>query len=134
MGSVVVGFIDTPAGRAGLDEAIEEAKLRSAQLVIVHSMYGENKESDDEYIDSRRALEAVESRLTSAGVDFKVHQYVRGQSPAQDLCQAAVDFDADIIVIGTRRRSATGKVILGSNALEILHDAPCPVLCVRVDN
>lgn len=35
------------------------------------------------------------------------------------------------MVIGIRRRSTTGKMLLGSNALEILHDAPCPVLCVK---
>ncbi len=131
--SVLVGFIDTPAGRAALDQAVVEARRRDAQMIIVNSMYGENKESDQEYIDSRQVLEDVQAELTKTGVPFQVHQYVRGQSPAQDLCQAASDFDAELIVIGTRRRTATGKVLLGSNALDILHDAPCPVLCVRVD-
>lgn len=133
MKSVVVGFIDTPAGRAALDQAMAEARLRSAQLVLVHSMYGENRESDQEYIDARQALEQVEKNLTQAGLPFQIHEYVRGQSPAEDLIQAATEFDAEIMVIGTRRRTATGKVLLGSNALEILHDAPCPVLCVRAD-
>ena len=132
MRSVIVGFINTPAGRAALDKAIEEARLRQAMLVIVNSMYGENKESDEDYLDSRSALEAVEGELANSGLPYKVHQYVRGHSPARDLCLAAEEFDADLIVIGTRRRSATGKILLGSNALEILHDAPCPVLCVRV--
>ncbi|MDP3983482.1 MAG: universal stress protein [Acidimicrobiia bacterium] len=132
MRSIIVGYIDTPAGHAALERALEEAKLRSAQLVIVNSMYGENRESDEEYIDSRRALDAVEAQMAAKGVAAVVHQYVRGQTPAQDLCRAAEEFDAELIVIGTRRRTATGKILLGSNALEILHDAPCPVLCIRV--
>jgi nucleotide-binding universal stress UspA family protein len=96
-------------------------------------MFGENRESDEEYISSRQALERLEASLQGSGVTVEVHQYVRGQTPAQDVCQAAADFEAAIIVIGTRRRTAAGKVLLGSNALEILHDAPCPVLCVPED-
>jgi nucleotide-binding universal stress UspA family protein len=133
MGSVIVGFIDTAAGRAALEEAIEESHLRSARLLVVNSMFGGDRESEEEYVGLARAMESVEKRLTDAGLDYEIHQFVRGQSPAEDVCQAATDFEADLVVIGTRRRSAAGKMLLGSNALEILHDAPCPVLCVRVD-
>lgn len=38
---------------------------------------------------------------------------------------------ADLIIIGLRRRSPLGKVLLGSNAQDILLDAPCPVLAVK---
>jgi nucleotide-binding universal stress UspA family protein len=54
--------------------------------------------------------------------------------PADDLIQVAKDVDADFIVIGLRRRTPVGKLILGSNAQRILLDAPCPVLAVKSDN
>jgi nucleotide-binding universal stress UspA family protein len=38
---------------------------------------------------------------------------------------------AELCVIGIRRRSAVGKMVLGSNAHRILMDSPCPVLTVR---
>lgn len=133
MSSVVVGFIPTPPGQAALERAIEEARLRSARLVVVNSMMGGDRESEAEYFDVAEALDALESRLSGTSVDFEVHRYVRGRSPSQDLIQAAKDFDGQLIVIGNRRRSSVGKIILGSNALEVLHDAPCPVLCVRAD-
>jgi nucleotide-binding universal stress UspA family protein len=131
--SVVVGFIPTPLGEAALERAIEEARLRSVRLVIVNSMVGGGRESEDEYFGTAEAVDALESRLSEMGLEFEVHRYVRGSTPSQDLIQAAQEFDGQLIVIGNRRRSSVGKIILGSNALEILHDAPCPVLCVRVE-
>jgi nucleotide-binding universal stress UspA family protein len=38
---------------------------------------------------------------------------------------------SDLVVIGIRRRTPTGKLILGSQAQRILLDAPCPVLAVK---
>jgi nucleotide-binding universal stress UspA family protein len=57
---------------------------------------------------------------------------VRGHEPAEDLINIAEACDADLIVIGLRRRTPVGKLILGSNAQRILLDAPCPVLAVKV--
>ncbi len=51
--------------------------------------------------------------------------------PAEDLINVAGEVSADFIVIGLRRRSPVGKLILGSNAQRILLDAPCPVLAVK---
>ena len=59
------------------------------------------------------------------------HEFVRGDSPSEDLIQCARDEGADLIVIGLRRRSLVGKLLLGSNAQEILLDAECPVLAVK---
>jgi nucleotide-binding universal stress UspA family protein len=131
MQSIVVGFIDSPEGHAALDRGVAEARLRGCKLIVVHSMVGGDKESDEEYLAANQAMEVVERRLEAEGLPFETHQYVRGQTPSEDLTQAAREFDAEMIVIGVRRRSTTGKVLLGSNALEILHDAHCPVLCVK---
>ena len=51
----------------------------------------------------------------------------------EDIMEAVNTHDAELIVIGVRTRSATGKFLRGSNALEILHDAKVPVLCVKRD-
>ena len=39
-----------------------------------------------------------------------------------------------MIVIGLRRRSNVGKLLLGSNAQRVLMAAQCPVLAVKSDS
>lgn len=129
--SIVVGFINTPEGHAALDVGIAEGKLRSAKVVVLHSMVGGTHESGDEYIASAEAVEAVHTKLTEAGVDHCTHEFVRGNKPVEDVMETVRDHDADLIVIGIRTRSATGKLLLGSNTLDILHDTVVPVLCVK---
>lgn len=127
---VVVGFIISPEGEAALNAAIEEARLRSATLVVVHSLHGGGR--DEELLpEYTRALQDVEERLRSVGVDFEIRELVRGNSPGDDLLQFAADEGADLIVIGIRRRSPVGKLVLGSNAQDIILGASCPVLAVK---
>ncbi len=133
MPKIVVGFIRSPEGEAALKTAIDEAKLRSAQLIVVHSMYGGRREDETEVLAYRQELEAVDKQLTADGVDHRMHEYVRGLSPSEDLTRTAKEENADLIVIGLRRRTPTGKFLLGSNAQEILLDADCPVLAVKAD-
>ncbi|MDQ3095431.1 MAG: universal stress protein, partial [Actinomycetota bacterium] len=76
-------------------------------------------------------LEEVRDQLKEAGVEHEIRQLVRGLDPAEDLMNVAAEVGADVIVIGLRRRSPVGKLILGSNAQRILLDAPCPVLAVK---
>jgi nucleotide-binding universal stress UspA family protein len=134
MGSIVVGYMDTPAGNAALEAGIEEARRRDAAIVVVISRRGGHGESEDEALQANEAADRIRARLESEGLEFDVRLYVRGNSPAEDVIDVAVSMAAELIVIGIRRRSTTGKLILGSNALEILHDAPAPVLCVRPDS
>ena len=52
---------------------------------------------------------------------------------AEELISTAETTDADFIVIGLRRRSPVGKLLLGSNAQRVLLDAACPVLAVKAE-
>jgi len=129
--TIVVGYVPKPEGDAALDRAIEEAKLRNASLVVVNSHRGGDSFDVEDASESREELEAVTNRLKAAGVEFDVRQLVRGQDPADDLIAIAAETGAAFIVIGLRRRTPVGKLILGSNAQRILLDAECPVLAVK---
>lgn len=132
--SVVVGFIDNPEGRQALDLAIEEAERRQTRLIVVHSMRGGSRTKEEEYINYRQALGELDQELTERGLEHEIHEYVRDQTPAQDLMEAVDEFDAEVLVIGYKRRTATGKALLGSHAQEVLMNAKVPVLAVMAPN
>jgi nucleotide-binding universal stress UspA family protein len=131
MGTIVVGYVPKSEGRAALQRAAEEAKLRGSRLVVVNSHRGGREFDRDDAIETEAQLEEVKSQLASSGVEFDVRQLVRGMDPAEDLVNVATEVSADLIIIGLRRRSPVGKLILGSNAQRVLLDAPCPVLAVK---
>ena len=131
MVTIVVGFVPTKEGRAALTRAVEETRARHTRLVVINSHRGGRDFDDEANRAAEDELQRVTDELTSDGLDVEVRQLVRGNEPAEDLIAVADETDADLIVIGLRRRTPVGKLILGSNAQRILLDAPCPVLAVK---
>jgi nucleotide-binding universal stress UspA family protein len=132
MPAIVVGYIPQAEGRAALRRAAQEAQLRGVRLVVVNSTRG-GVGFDEDAVRSEAELDAVRKELADAGIEAEVRQLVRGQDVADDLIAIAEEVAADFIVIGLRRRTPVGKLILGSNAQRILLDAPCPVLAVKAE-
>lgn len=125
---IVVGFIATAEGRAALQAAIIEAQRRHERLhVLVHGPRGSDQSDIDQAVDEAR------ERLEASDAGYDVRHVQRGDDVAEALMTAAETASASLIVIGLRRRSPLGKLILGSNAQRILLDAPCPVLAVKPD-
>ena len=131
MGTVVVGYVPKPEGEAALAAGISEAKLRGSTLVVVNSHRGGHEFDSEKAAAAENELVAIKATLDEAGVDYDVRQLVRGFEPAEDLISLAEASNAELLVIGLRRRSPVGKLILGSNAQRVLLDAPCPVLAVK---
>ena len=130
---IVVGYITSPEGHAALDAAISETRLRDAELVLDHSMRGGTRDEAAESIAYHKEFAAIEQRLSAESIPHRVRQLVLGQTPAEDVIQVANEESADLIVIGLRPRSPVGKLLLGSNAQEILLGAECPVLAVKAE-
>jgi nucleotide-binding universal stress UspA family protein len=129
--TIVVGYVPKPEGRAALDEAIEEARRRKSRLIVVNSHRGGRDFDRDDAEEARAKLLEVEEQLQQSGVEHDIRPLVRGQDPADDLIAVAEEEGAELIVIGLRRRTPIGKLILGSNAQRVLLDSSCPVLAVK---
>ncbi len=126
--SVVVGYVATAEGDAALAAGIAEARRRGGRLVVVLSERGHRHGADG----GLQALaDEVSRRLDETDLPYDVRQTTRGRDVAEDIITAAESSNGELIVMGLRRRSPVGKLILGSNAQRILLDAPCPVLAVK---
>jgi nucleotide-binding universal stress UspA family protein len=127
--TIVVGFTPAPPGRAALAAALAQARKDSEPLVVVNSGRGETL--DDPTYAQPADLEWVRTTAEEAGVKVTIRQEMRGRDAAEELLDVLEEVDASLCVIGIRKRSAVGKMLLGSNANQILMNAPCPVLTVR---
>ena len=115
---IVVGYSARPEGRAALKRALSEARLREAAVVVLDTSSG---------LDAGLAEE-----LAASGVSYEIRT-ADAHDSAEELIRTAETTDADFIVIGLRRRSPVGKLLLGSNAQRVLLDAACPVLAVKAE-
>lgn len=122
---IVVGFITSNEGRSALTAAVEEARLRNMKLMVLTPEHP--KES------SQAELAELKARFqgSAEGIEVEFRGVVGDLDPGEDLVRVATEESADLIVIGLRRRTPVGKLILGSNAQRVLLDAPCPVLAVK---
>ncbi len=118
--SIVVGYSSKAEGRAALKRAVSEAELRGSHLIVVHTS-------------SDVKLEDLRAELAATGVSHEIRDAADSLDPAEELLNAADERHADFIVIGLRRRSPVGKLLLGSNAQRVLLDAACPVLAVKAE-
>lgn len=127
--TIVLGYVPTPAGRAALDAAIVEARLRETDLVVV------NTTRADRLVDPRYAqdgeVDELAATLAGSGVRHEVRRFATERLVAEELLDVVAETAAQMLVIGLRRRSPVGKLVLGSAASAVLHDSPCPVLAVK---
>lgn len=126
--TIIVGYTPTDAGSAALGAAVTEARYRNARLAVV------NISRADAVVDPHLAddadLQSMDLNLDGLGVPHEIVQ-VLGREPADEILRLAEETEASLIVIGLRRRSTVGKLLLGSTAQRILMHAPCPVLSIR---
>ena len=98
-------------------------------VVVVNSLQGGDDTSSEDVRDGADALNAASSRL-SEQCTVETHQYIRSNTPDEDLLQAVEAVDADDLVIGIRKRNPTSKVVFGSTAQDILLHSSVPMAVV----
>lgn len=127
--TILVAYAPRPEGRAALDKGIEIAGRRNERLLVVNAISGENQ-NDPSLADASEAA-AVEKRLSALGIAAEFKQFVRGKNAVAEILDLAESPDVSLVIVGLRKRSAVGKLILGSVSRDILLSVPCPVLAVK---
>ena len=138
---ILVPVDGSPTSARGLDEALRLAKLAGASVRLVHVLdepvfFGPEIYAADVFGLMQEAgaklMEEMKARAVAAGVE--VSTFVSKVLPGR-VCdvvlEQAKDFDADLIVIGTHGRRGVGRLLVGSDAEQIVRLATVPVLLVR---
>jgi nucleotide-binding universal stress UspA family protein len=76
---------------------------------------------------AKAKAQAAAAKLGAAFPEWRIKAEVVTDTAAHALLDKAEAWKADLIVVGTRGRSAFGKLLLGSVADRVLNHAVCPV-------
>ena len=128
---ILVGYDGSNSAKEALKLARKHALAFGASVDIVTSM---ERGTEGE----QPAIEAAESGLEWAKTLFdekkvacRTHLLIRGMAPGEDLVEFAKEAKADEIIVGVKRRSKVGKLLMGSTAQFVILQAPCPVVSVK---
>ncbi len=127
--TVLVGYVPTPEGEAAFSAALVEARRRSEPLLVLNSARSGAPVSADVAPEER--VRELTARAEADGVSLELRQGAHSGEVADEVLRVAAETDASLIVIGLRRRSPVGKLLMGSSAQRILLDADRPVLAVK---
>jgi nucleotide-binding universal stress UspA family protein len=134
---VVVGIDGSPVSEAALAFAYDEAALRDAPLVAVHTWMDLVADPAIAPLLDWEAIEVDERVVLGERLagwaekypDVPVRRVVTRDRPAHALLKEAVG--AQLVVVGSRGRGGFAGLLLGSVGHALLHRSPCPVAVVR---
>ncbi len=127
--TVLVAFAPTPEGEAAFTAGLAEAGRRGEGVLLLNTPRGGAPVSTD--LAPPDLLDGLATRAADAGVVLEVSQEAHDGDLADEVLRVADAVDASVVVIGLRRRSAVGKLLLGSTEQRILLSADRPVLAVK---
>ncbi|KAA1418277.1 universal stress protein [Mumia zhuanghuii] len=127
--TVLVAYVDTAEGNAAFEAAVEEAAHRGEPLVVLNSPRPGAPVDAHLVTDDRAA--ALRRRTDEAGVELDLRQTPHHEDLVPVLEEVAAEVGASVLVIGIKRRSPVGKLLLGSTAQRILLHITIPVLAVK---
>jgi nucleotide-binding universal stress UspA family protein len=120
--------------------AVEEALLRGAGLLLVHSFtislsrhHLEGRGYADAVAEGRRTgevlLDAAVQRLASDAPGVPVSVRLTDRSAAHELVDASNT--AQLVVVGSHGAGQVAGMLVGSTAHALIHNSSCPVLLSR---
>jgi nucleotide-binding universal stress UspA family protein len=128
---ILIGYDGTNSAKEALNLAKSHAKAFGASVEVVTSMQ-KGTESERKFIEqAERGLEYAKSLFEQDGIACNTHLLIRGLSAGEDLVEFANENQIDQIVVGVKRRSKVGKLLMGSTAQYVILQAECPVITVK---
>ena len=116
-----------PTGRVVLLHVFDRERYDTIETQL--NIDPDSEVTPDDVSHRSRIVTDVAERLERAGVDYEIRGSL-GEA-AESILGEAERLDADLVVVGGRTRSATGKALFGSTAQRVLLEADSPVTFVK---
>ena len=138
--TIVVATDLNGQSEAALEYARKLATHYGARIVLAHGLdpldYAAVNGVPDGVLDSmsaaaRAAVDKLAGDLLRQGIHS--HSEIRQGTVAQTLVDVARQYDAGLIVLGTKGMEGAGPVVVGAVAEQLVRLAPCAVLAVAAD-
>ena len=127
--TVLVAYIHTPEGDAALSAAVNEARSRAANAVVVNVT--RPAAEVDSPMSAEQGLDAVAAVFDEAGIGVEIRQLPASSDRAGDILAVVAEIQPELVVIGMRKRHPVGELVIGSTSQRIMRGAECPVLVVK---
>ena len=128
---ILVGYDGSTSAKEALKLARKHALAFKGSVDIVTSMEKGTEGQQREIEEAERGLEWAKSMFTEKGLECRTHLLIRGLAPGEDILEFARENGAEEIVVGVKRRSKVGKLLMGSTAQYVILQARCPVVTVK---
>ena len=128
---ILVGYDGSTSAKEALKLARKHALAFKGSVDIVTSMEKGTEQEQQAIEDAERGLEWAKTMFTDKGLDCRTHLLIRGLAPGEDILEFAKESNVDEIIVGVKRRSKVGKLLMGSTAQYVILQAPCPVVTVK---
>ena len=127
--TILIGFVPTPAGEAALTAGLAEA-VRSGEDVVILNSPRRGATVDADLI-GEDVAQALLAKASAQGVTASIDHADHGSDIVATFEALVESNDARMVVLGLRRRSPVGKLVLGSDAQRLLLELEVPVLAVK---
>jgi len=128
---LLVGYDGSNSAKEALNLAKIHAKAFGASVAVVTSMEKGTEGQREDISQAEKGLGWAKSLFEENEIDCDTHLLIRGLSPGEDIVEFAKENQVDEVVVGVKRRSKVGKLLMGSTAQYIILQAPCPVVSVK---
>jgi len=128
------GFAADVAGPTGADVTLAHVFDREGYKEVREQLEFDRFDEVTPDVVAKRSVTVRD--LTALLDEANVEYDIRGRTTdsgavGEEIVGLAEEIDADLVVVGGRKRSPTGKAVFGSTAQEVMLEAPCPVTFVR---
>lgn len=134
---ILVAIDGSESAKKAFEESIYLAQKCNSKLDVVHVVsceLGGDSAITFELIDDLKAKAKKilnEYKVLAVKNNVSIEIMVMQGDPAKVIIELAKNKNHDLIIMGTRGKSAFNELLIGSVSQKVIHHASCPVMVIR---